>query len=499
MRPKLILLISIDTLRPDHLGCYGYHRDTSPTIDLLAKESAIFRNAFTTCSYTLPAHASLFTGYYPSNHSIGFNQGSGKLNPDVDITLAEMLRSQGYRTGAFVSSMVLRKETRLDLGFDYYDDEMTSAEANRPTELLRPCTETNKRVIDWLTRNKKDEVYVFLHYFDVHGPYRNPPDYQGLFVGDRWYGEERPLNVVPAGEVGGIPAYQVLNAVRGKNGELVKYEQDLRYYVAEYDAGIRRCDDAIREVLTELRRLGLYDDAFIVITSDHGEAFGENNVYCFHGLTLTLDQIQVPFLIKLPDRANLTQRVVDVPVSLVDIFPTILEIMGIQVSMDLQGCSLSRYLTPLAEITSVSQERETPLVAEIEGQIAYIDREWITLQPRDLKVNFRYYYHADQLVRVQQRIKLKFIERSGNEVLDFPSETWSRKQQLLERDGKIKLLESECHGLAQRTQDIETQNRQLQTQNRQLQERNRQLQAFADKVKITLPYRIYRKFIKPFE
>lgn len=335
----IIILIVLDTLRSDHLGCYGYELPTSPSIDQFAKETTLYRYAFSTGSYTVPVHASLLTGKYPSNHSLFFRQSDGELNAGREITLAEILRSRRFRTAAFVSSCVLRKEVRLNTGFDVYDDRMTRHEANRPEALIRDGYETNRAFFDFAKSNSSKRCFYFLHYFDIHGPYTK--EQQPKLFPLTAYGKiPQPLEKAPDGFPGGIPEYQLLRIKRDTEGNLIDYEKDRRFYLAQYDRGIRYCDEVIGELFEWLRENELYERAMILVTADHGEALGENDVHFFHGLTVSPEQIRVPLIVKYPDSLN-AGGVVEVPVSHVDLLPTVLDCAGLdQLHYSFDGVSL---------------------------------------------------------------------------------------------------------------------------------------------------------------
>ena len=370
--PKKIILISLDTLRADHLGCYGYLRNTSPALDTLAQEGILFMNAFSPSSFTIPSHASIFTGKYPSHHSIGFHQGNGKLDTDIDITLAEYLITKRFKTAAFVSSFVLRKETNLNSGFDLYDDEMTSHELNRPTELIRDGLETCERAIQWIYDNKEDNFFLFIHLFDIHGPYVSKEPFKSLFRDDVQSKEIKRLNsIVPDNyPIGGIPFYQVLNKTLDSEGNIVSFETNLQHYISQYDGNIRYCDSLIEKLITVLQDLQIFDEVMLIITSDHGEAFGENNIYFFHGLTVTPDQIHVPLIVSMPKSFshNRQKRLYD-PVSTMDIFSTIISLFGDDPDLfDAEGLSLQHYL----EEGSIGPHENREIFSENEGQIAII-------------------------------------------------------------------------------------------------------------------------------
>lgn len=385
MRPKKIILIVIDTLRADHLGCYGYERKTSPNIDEFAKKNVKFEHAFSASSYTLPSIASIFTGKYPSNHSVGFDQTpTGKLNTDRDITLAEILSSNGYRTAGFVSTVILRKETNIDRGFQTFNDELTGHEANNPKAGLREGDKTNGVVFNWLDKNYGSDFFLFVHYMDVHGPYVNSKKYSGLFLNDELCKNSRNLELVPDGSLSGIPEYQVLSSVRTKNGKIKYYEKKSSHYIAQYDSGIRCADDLFGRLIKKLESLGIYDESLIILTSDHGESLGENDVWFFHGMTVTKDQIHVPLIIKPHQRMKLDTSVS----SLTSLSPFILNLAGID---------YTRFGFDSDALGKKSEKED--YLAEIETQKSYIFRDQIYTIPKIIEKNqVKYTYYHEELL-----------------------------------------------------------------------------------------------------
>ena len=201
----------------------------------------------------------------------------------------------------------------------------------------------NRSVADWLGSRSPDNFFMFINYFDVHGPYRHEPPYDSIFSGDRWAGP--PLHFLrlrpDTAPAGGLPEYQILKGVV-EDGFLLDYETDMRYYLAQYDAGIRKADEALEELTRILKGLGVYEDTLLILSADHGEAFGENNLYCCHGLALTPDQIRVPLIMK-PHRGwpGPHPERVGTQVSLVDLMPTILDLTGLEYDpAELDGRSL---------------------------------------------------------------------------------------------------------------------------------------------------------------
>jgi arylsulfatase A-like enzyme/glycosyltransferase involved in cell wall biosynthesis len=443
-KPKGIILISLDTLRADHLGCYGYPRATSPHLDALAKEGIFFKYAFSPSSFTLPAHASIFTGKYPSHHSIGFAQGQGKLDTDIDITLAERLNELNYNSAAFVSSIALRKETNLNAGFTLYDDDQTSHERNRPEILRRDCTDTTKRVMDWLDGNYQKSFFLFIHYMDAHGAYVCPEPYSRLFPEDNVSGLKRTLETIVPNfrPIGGIPEYQVLDS-RGDK-KTTSFEKNVGYYISQYDGCIRYLDDSIGILLEKMRHLGIYDDTLMIITSDHGEAFGENDIYFFHGITVTREQIAVPLIVKPHKAWAPKNRVIDVPVSTLDIMPTLLALCDKSpVSPEMEGSSLVKIIEEKSDI--VIQSRV--LMSENELQYAL-------LYPNHLMELFKkeippsaYYPCIPELIDALD-LKKMYWDSAGDYCFSMPSDQYQRYKLVSDiinkfriRGKKFKILE----------------------------------------------------------
>ena len=286
MRPKKIVLIVIDSLRRDHLGCCGYKRDTSPNIDELARSGLLFKNAFSVSSNTVSSIASIFTSKYPSNHSIGFNPDK-KLDMELDRTLAAVLKIDNYKTAAFSGSSGF---AGLNSGFDLFED----------VPERRDCQVINKQIFNWLDENHNDDFFLFVHYFDLNGPYLNSGSYKNTFVEDAFYGSAEYLNNISDKEpaFNSIPRSKILNQVSDAENNIISFENDVRYYKAQYDGCICNLDENIKDLIEKLKVLKIYEDTLIIITSDHGVAFGENNVFLYHGLSVTLDQIAVPLILK---------------------------------------------------------------------------------------------------------------------------------------------------------------------------------------------------------
>jgi len=316
-----IILISIDALRADHLGCCGYSRNTSPNIDFIAKKSILFKNAITLCPRTTPSMVSALTSLYPHTHGIR------DLYEPLDskfLCLQEILQATGYKTAAFVSNWVLKKKfSNLNQGFKTYDDIMPDKELNRNI-YERKAADTNKAVINWLNENYKNKFFLWIHYQDVHGPYIAPQRYQDLFVHTK-------EDLIQSSK---IPRYQHLDWIDSIRDDGYV---DANLYRDAYDAEIRFCDEYIGNLFKKLRDLGL-TDIIIIITADHGESLGEHNYYFEHGKYVYDQCSRIPLLIYVPYMKG--QKVVEKQVNIMDITPTVLDMLGYPIPQEMEGVSL---------------------------------------------------------------------------------------------------------------------------------------------------------------
>jgi len=300
-----VVLIVIDTLRVDHLGTYGSGADTSPAIDRLATESIVFESAYSTAPWTLPSMASIMTGHYPTT--------TGTAGQDIKLsesftTLAEVFSAGGYQTAAFVSHIFVGARFGFDQGFGTFNEE----EAGRGHSYVSSPGIT-RRALDWLrnARNESRPFFLFVHYFDPHYNYIMHPI----------------LNTHPEydGKLLGVESWKVLRAM-SRNGEID--DDDKRYLNALYDSEIRFTDHHIGELLEFLRQQGLYDDALVVLTSDHGEELMERrDGWLGHTKRVTQAMIRVPLLWKLPKSEHARRIARDA--SLVDLAPTLTALAGL--------------------------------------------------------------------------------------------------------------------------------------------------------------------------
>jgi arylsulfatase A-like enzyme len=320
--PPSVVLITIDTLRPDHLSYAGYSRATSPNLDAMAAGGVVFEHARSHAPITAPSHASILTGRLPTWHLVLTN--GDVLNDGVD-TLAELLGAAGYRTAAFVSNFTITRLVNFQQGFVHYDDALPQTEANRP-QPERVAADTVAAALRWLGAHRRDRFFCWIHLQDPHGPYAPPPSYGDAFAAEA---RTRPPTVLPLLDdqsgLGGIPRYQALGSERNAN-----------VYVAGYDGEIRYMDAQLGRLLDALREWDV--NPFFVITADHGEALGDHGYYFAHGQGLTEDQIRVPLILHGPGVRAGTR--VGAPVQHIDIAPTILARAGVPVPQALTGRDL---------------------------------------------------------------------------------------------------------------------------------------------------------------
>jgi arylsulfatase A-like enzyme len=338
VRPPNVLLVSIDTLRADRLGSYGYARGTSPHLDALAARGIRFKHAISQAPWTTPSHMSLLTGLRPSRHGVtqafaGFWQpgqmpgGYRSLAGSVE-TLAGQLRRSGYRTLALTGGGTLAAEIGFARGFDVYREGATK---------LDPDSGTWEILSGWLQENREAPFFLFFQTFEVHAPYTRVElatddlnDWERRQLYDVWK-EQRLWE-----EVGGnqVTAFQDILA------DLGLFRREVTSSL--YDAGIRHTDAFLGRLFAELKALGIDDRTLIVVTSDHGEEFAEReptHFYDAHCLTQYDELIHVPLIFRLPGERH-AGTVVDRQVELIDVAPTVLDLLRTPVPEAIEGHSL---------------------------------------------------------------------------------------------------------------------------------------------------------------
>lgn len=310
-----ILLLTLDTTRADHLGFHGHTRDTSPNLDALAREGVVYTRAYATSSWTLPSHASLFTGKFTASHGARYDP-EGPLHlidvlenrpsaanfrarglPPHERTLAAILAEAGFETAAVVAGPWMKRVFGLDAGFAHYDDrDITHLDG-------RPAARVTDAALAWLDSRSASPFFLFLNYYDPHGPYRPPLEF--------------------------------LHALEPEAERIVHRRLDDVELGLHYDAEIRAMDHHLGRLFEGLRARGLYEDTWILVTADHGELLGEHGKRG-HGKYLTQPELHIPLLVK-PAGPRRPARRVDTPVQLVDILPWITRELGLERPPGIQG------------------------------------------------------------------------------------------------------------------------------------------------------------------
>lgn len=347
-----IILISIDTLRYDHLGLYGYEFPTTPNLDEFAKDAFVFSNAISQAPSTLQSHASLLTSQIPIRHGASWKRKT--VIRDSSITLAEALQSQNYRTIGFHGGGQMSPTFGLGRGFESYklwgaQDFSTTVEA------AKSWIQYEHRVTGKEKALKKKPFFLFMHNYHVHHPYTPKPKH---------------IKALRAPSSSSLPIDISVDFIKQVNGvispKLELVPGDLEHIIRSYDAEIRGMDEAFGDLVHFLKNQGIYDRTIIVFTSDHGEEFNERGFVGWHGHTLFDELLRVPLLIKpatgdfiKPATATIVEMRIDRPVRSIDIMPTILEMAGLIAPDSVEGTSLNPLLQgkPLKEedLPTISQ------------------------------------------------------------------------------------------------------------------------------------------------
>ncbi len=276
-REMNVLLVTLDTLRADRVGCYGYREGRTPNMDELARDGVLFLNATCQVPLTLPSHASILTGLYPTAHGV-HNNGTYTLSPE-HVTLAEVLTDAGFLTAAFTASFSVDSRFGVNQGFEVYDDSFQQDSPFKPLNSERRAEDVFASFSSWLDRNVSEKFFAWVHFFDPHLPYDPPPGYLKDFI-------NRP-----------------------------------------YDGEVAYMDHYIGEIVRSLRAKGLLGRTLIILAGDHGEAFGERGE-AGHGIFLYEMAMQVPFILYAENRIP-AGKIVRSRVRLIDIFPTILDMLDL--------------------------------------------------------------------------------------------------------------------------------------------------------------------------
>ncbi len=390
-----LILFTIDTLRANHLGCYGYFRETSPNIDAIAREALLFERCFVPMAQTLPSHLSIMTGVYPMEHGVLSNlekPGGQRFAPGDNMRpIAMLLGEQGYRCAAFVSATPVKKSSGIAHGFDTFDE---------PERARRLGGETVTAFLSWLEQSPPEPFFAWIHVFDPHAPYEPPAPYDTMFSSDvalDAYMQERRI---------------AEHVQKQRNDRHVVPEDDLwdiRKAINGYDGEIRYVDDQIARLVERLKERHLWDRTVFVLTADHGEGLGQHDIVMHDAIWD--EQLHVPLVIRAPGAAAAK---IARPVRSIDILPTVLSLMG--------GIDASAFLAQCRGRNALTAASEEPVFAqEPDGRrkvFALMDGDWKYIHDAD---------KGDQLFHLgRDPFELT------NVIADHPQEAARLKQQIVE-------------------------------------------------------------------
>lgn len=307
-----MFLISFDTLRADHLGCYGYSKETSPNIDRFSEDGVLFETVIAQAASTKPSHASIFTAKNVMTH--GACGGDNITLPEENVTMAEILKKNGYHTICYNSGGYMRPFFQLDQGFDIYDSSVVGT--------FQKTVDATK---NWINGQPDEKFFMFMHTYEVHHPYQPRLQFARMF---------------DTGYDGPLPQHISIELLREINdGKRAMTPADRAHIITCYDAEIRSMDEAFGGFIAWLKLKRLYDDSLIIVTSDHGEEFAEHGRMGWHSHSLFEELIHVPLIIKFPSLGFKGRRLEEL-VRSIDILPTLLDVLDIRPDAGFEGVSL---------------------------------------------------------------------------------------------------------------------------------------------------------------
>ncbi len=375
--PRRVFLITVDTLRADHLGWHGYPRDTSPRLDDWVERGVVFERAIVQWPKTGPSFASMFTSLYP--HTTGLIHDAAQTIPESRVALPGWFQERGYRTAAVISNPVLGRELGWGRGFDHYEQTWIDQAAldaiddlpveQRPMAFRRHVwaervNELAKPLLASLAGEER--LFAWLHYTDPHVPYLLQPGIENPFLDDQHYtGDE-------------------LVDLSGSPGRALGDHRELRYYVAQYDANVLVTDRAIASILDHIADLGMEDESLFVLTADHGEELNEHGIPFEHGPVPYNSSVHVPLVVVGEPWVQAGKRVGQ-PVELIGLFPTLVDLLGEPKQEGFEG----RSWVPLLSGQAPAEEGSEPVAFADAGAWqrhlrSVQDQEWqLVLRPPD--------------------------------------------------------------------------------------------------------------------
>jgi arylsulfatase A-like enzyme/Tfp pilus assembly protein PilF len=377
--PLNVILVTADTLRADKLGCYGNASVATPHLDRMADSGVLFENATTVTPLTLPAHSSIFTGTYPTHH--GVRDNGGYYLDKEQVTLAEALNERGYATGAFVSAFVLDSRWGLDQGFDRYFDNFDFAKFERVSldTVQRRGDETLGEAVKWMETARQGPFFSWIHLYDPHTPYDPPEPFRSPYSARPW----------------GL-----------------------------YDGEVAYLDSLMGQLLDWLAARGLEENTLLAFIGDHGESLGQHRE-ATHGFFIYDATTHVPFILKVPSRLSrkMKGRRVAAQVRVIDLMPTLLDLLGVKIPPAVQGVSLA----PLAR-----GERDDL------GLVAYSESYYP-----------RYHYGWSELKSLRNG-SLHFVSAPRPELFDLRADRLQQKNLAVDRPGTVRQLEAELSEIVER-------------------------------------------------
>lgn len=321
--PQNLILISVDTLRADHLSAYGYRRDTSPEIARRAAGAVVFEHAFAQWPKTVPSMVSMFSSTYAHTNGIMFGS-RGQRVPESLTMLTEVLKDHGFVTHGITSNAVLASETSFSQGFTYYDETWLDRSRGSAHSRADHVTDFALKALNQLKGSKK--FFLWIHYVDPHYQYRPPAPYDRMYVGDKYYDKSRILkvNAEDTNYYDGI----------AKRAYDLDHSNEWDFYIAQYDAEIHFVDDQLKRLFAELDNQGLWKNSVVVLTADHGESLGENHYFFEHGWFPYTACSNVPLMVWSPKE---TPRRVAQTTALLDLAPSLLRMLKIPIPTSFEG------------------------------------------------------------------------------------------------------------------------------------------------------------------
>jgi len=405
--PPNVILLTVDALRADHMGCYGYDYNTSPFIDAFAEKASLFEFAYCTIPKTSASFASMMTGLHPLVHKTKPNRDTLDLR---FITLAEAIRMKGYYNIGIVDNGNLSKKYRFNQGFHKYIEVWTQTEGLEESSAF-----ITDKVINFLKQNKKAPFFLWAHYIETHTPYNPPKD----FV------EERP----PGRDINQLKK-KVIVGTKHERQLLRKISQE-GHFISLYDGSIKYVDQEIGKIIQHIFANGYDKNSIVIISSDHGEDLGEYNFYFDHGPLAFNAAARVPLLVYIPGKKG---KKIKYPVSLMDIYPTILKTVGLVPPYEIQGQDLfEKTEDRFIKIRAVSQDF-------LSYSVVYDHYHFVRVSPEmakllDLKTEFLFDMENDPLEKnsiLGKKMKLaQLMEKKNRQFFNKHSRNKKKKDEVI--------------------------------------------------------------------